>query len=368
VYRLICKGTVEEKIVKRASQKNTVQQLVMTGGQSVQGDVLEAEEVVSLLLDDAELEARMREQNSKQVDKKGRRRKGWAVAGGLKGVRLDAEGGASLDDEILAAPVEVMNNGGDTSVTAEKGVTGNVPDEAMVSGNKRRRSLEMKPPKPPKVPRPARAPKVPKEPKSLKLAKPSRELKAMKEPRPPRDPRLPKTSRQSKKGTGPSESSTPLISTMANGPGDGYPLTSTTDLDQPLEETQDFGTNGDHISTLGLIDESDLLPADFADMPMQTSSTQVVKSSTGRGERGKGNGKQQASSSRMAEKLVQPSGPKKATEILAAGEESWSNTENVDFKPIPDKVGSLKLSLHKHHLHNPASENGSAMSVTFKDI
>jgi DNA helicase INO80 len=67
VYRLICKGTVEEKIVKRASQKNTVQQLVMTGGQSVQGDVLEAEEVVSLLLDDAELEARMREQNSKQV-------------------------------------------------------------------------------------------------------------------------------------------------------------------------------------------------------------------------------------------------------------------------------------------------------------
>lgn len=232
----------------------------------------------------------------------------------------------------------------------------------------RRRSLEMKPPKPPKVPRPARAPKVPKEPKSLKLAKPSREPKAMKEPRPPRDPRLPKTSRQSKKGTGPSESSTPLISTMANGPGDGYPLTSTTDLDQPLEETQDFGTNGDHISTLGLIDESDLLPADFADMPMQTSSTQVVKSSTGRGERGKGNGKQQASSSKMAEKLVQPSGPKKATEILAAGEESWSNTENVDFKPIPDKVGSLKLSLHKHHLHNPASENGSAMSVTFKDI
>jgi hypothetical protein len=232
----------------------------------------------------------------------------------------------------------------------------------------RRRSLEMKPPKPPKVPRPARAPKVPKEPKSLKLAKPSRELKTMKEPRPPRDPRLPKTSRQSKKGTGPSESSTPSISTMANGPGDGYPLTSTTELDQPLEETQDFGTNGDHVSTLGLIDESDLLPADFADMPMQTSSTQVVKSSTGRGERGKGNGKQQASSSRMAEKLVQSSGPKKATEILAAGEESWSNTENVDFKIIPDKVGSLKLSLHKHHLHNPSSENGSAMSVTFKDI
>jgi DNA helicase INO80 len=67
VYRLICKGTVEEKIVKRANQKNTVQQLVMTGNNASQGDVLEAEEVVSLLLDDAELEARMREQVSKQA-------------------------------------------------------------------------------------------------------------------------------------------------------------------------------------------------------------------------------------------------------------------------------------------------------------
>lgn len=52
--------------MKRASQKNTVQQLVMTGGQS-QGDVFQAEEVVSLLLDDAELEQRLKEQQ--QVSK-----------------------------------------------------------------------------------------------------------------------------------------------------------------------------------------------------------------------------------------------------------------------------------------------------------
>ena len=55
---------MEEKIVKRANQKNTVQQLVMTGGHS-QGDVFEAEEVVSLLLDDAELEQKMKEQLSR---------------------------------------------------------------------------------------------------------------------------------------------------------------------------------------------------------------------------------------------------------------------------------------------------------------
>ena len=40
---------------------------------------------------------------SELQDKHGRRKKGWAVAGALKGVRLDAEGGgASLDDEKIS--------------------------------------------------------------------------------------------------------------------------------------------------------------------------------------------------------------------------------------------------------------------------
>lgn len=43
VYRLVCRNTVEEKILRRAAQKNTVQQLVMTGQQ--QGDVFSADEV-----------------------------------------------------------------------------------------------------------------------------------------------------------------------------------------------------------------------------------------------------------------------------------------------------------------------------------
>jgi len=60
VYRLICKETVEEKILQRASQKNTVQQLVMTGGH-VQGEILKPEDVVSLLIDDAQLEQKLRE-------------------------------------------------------------------------------------------------------------------------------------------------------------------------------------------------------------------------------------------------------------------------------------------------------------------
>lgn len=60
MYRLICKETVEEKILQRANQKSTVQQLVMTGGH-VQGELLAPEDVVSLLLDDAQLEQKLRE-------------------------------------------------------------------------------------------------------------------------------------------------------------------------------------------------------------------------------------------------------------------------------------------------------------------
>lgn len=48
----------------------------------------------------------------KSQDKHGKRKKGWAVGGSLKGVRLDAEGGgASLDNEKLV-PVDIVDNGG----------------------------------------------------------------------------------------------------------------------------------------------------------------------------------------------------------------------------------------------------------------
>ena len=53
VYRLICSGTIEEKILQRAREKKTVQQLVMTG-QSSKGDLFAPEEVMSLLLEEGE--------------------------------------------------------------------------------------------------------------------------------------------------------------------------------------------------------------------------------------------------------------------------------------------------------------------------
>ncbi|GKU89799.1 hypothetical protein SLEP1_g3891 [Rubroshorea leprosula] len=90
VYRLICKETVEEKILQRASQKNTVQQLVMTGGH-VQGDILAPEDVVSLLLDDAQLEQKLKENPLQGKDKQKKKQP-------TRGIRIDAEGDASMED------------------------------------------------------------------------------------------------------------------------------------------------------------------------------------------------------------------------------------------------------------------------------
>ncbi|KAF6152944.1 hypothetical protein GIB67_039651 [Kingdonia uniflora] len=92
VYRLICKETVEEKILQRASQKNTVQQLVMTGGH-VQGDIVAPEDVLSVLIDDPALEQKLRE-IPLLVRGKDRMKK----KGPTKALRLDAEGGVYLED------------------------------------------------------------------------------------------------------------------------------------------------------------------------------------------------------------------------------------------------------------------------------
>ncbi|XP_011812066.1 PREDICTED: DNA helicase INO80 [Colobus angolensis palliatus] len=55
VYRLICKGTIEERILQRAKEKSEIQRMVISGG-NFKPDTLKPKEVVSLLLDDEELE------------------------------------------------------------------------------------------------------------------------------------------------------------------------------------------------------------------------------------------------------------------------------------------------------------------------
>lgn len=66
VYRLVTKGTIEEKILNRAREKSEIQNIVISGGQ-FNKDVLRPKEVVSLLLDDEELEKKLKQ---RQVEKK----------------------------------------------------------------------------------------------------------------------------------------------------------------------------------------------------------------------------------------------------------------------------------------------------------
>ncbi|XP_041024464.1 chromatin-remodeling ATPase INO80-like isoform X1 [Juglans microcarpa x Juglans regia] len=114
VYRLICKETVEEKILQRASQKNTVQQLVMMGGH-VQGDLLAPEDVVSLLLDDAQLEQKLREIPLQVKDRQKKKNS-------TKGILVDAEGDASLED---LTNVESQGTGYEPSPDPERAKSSN---------------------------------------------------------------------------------------------------------------------------------------------------------------------------------------------------------------------------------------------------
>ena len=74
VYRLICKGTIEERILQRAREKSEIQRMVIQGG-SFKGftkpNELRPKEVVSLLLDDEELERKYNVQAKDPDNKSG---------------------------------------------------------------------------------------------------------------------------------------------------------------------------------------------------------------------------------------------------------------------------------------------------------
>ncbi|XP_071757033.1 chromatin-remodeling ATPase INO80 isoform X2 [Centroberyx gerrardi] len=69
VYRLICQGTIEERILQRAKEKSEIQRVVISGG-NFKPDTLKPKEVVSLLLDDDELEKklRLRQEEKRQLE------------------------------------------------------------------------------------------------------------------------------------------------------------------------------------------------------------------------------------------------------------------------------------------------------------
>lgn len=71
VYRLITKNTIEERILKRAQQKQTVQQTVYAG-EALKADVFKPQEVLNLLFDEEDINL----QNTSKFIVKGTRKKG----------------------------------------------------------------------------------------------------------------------------------------------------------------------------------------------------------------------------------------------------------------------------------------------------
>ncbi|KAF6035935.1 hypothetical protein EB796_005757 [Bugula neritina] len=117
VYRLICKGTIEERILERAREKSEIQRMVISGHNDFKPDVLKAKEVVSLLIDDDALKQKIEQaQGSKQ--ERAEKRKLAAAAKKAEGPKAKRgkkseapPGGRSGNSSSCATPVPVLTNG-----------------------------------------------------------------------------------------------------------------------------------------------------------------------------------------------------------------------------------------------------------------
>ena len=103
VYRLVCKGTIEERILQRAREKEEIHRMVIQGGsfKGKSGD-LKPKEVVSLLLDDEEIEKRVKvkleeeeEKAEKEKKEKSRAKKREAAV-----IKADHEKKPKLEIEV----------------------------------------------------------------------------------------------------------------------------------------------------------------------------------------------------------------------------------------------------------------------------
>ncbi|EMS55757.1 hypothetical protein TRIUR3_06038 [Triticum urartu] len=124
VYRLICKDTIEEKILQRAKQKNAVQELVMKGKQVQDDHLMRQEDVVSLLLDDTQIAHKLKEISMQAKDRLKKRR--------AKAIKVDKEGDLKLEDldDPTEEPVEQDNT---TSKKQQGGVAPPQPCAASSS-------------------------------------------------------------------------------------------------------------------------------------------------------------------------------------------------------------------------------------------
>lgn len=126
VYRLVCKGTIEERILERAREKSEIQRMVISGG-NYKTDMLKPKEVVSLLLDDEEIEKKLKlgkqdGEGGKDKDRKRKREYKKRENKKSKGddvnvtYQADSESVYSLDStSVPASPLSVMSVGSEAT-------------------------------------------------------------------------------------------------------------------------------------------------------------------------------------------------------------------------------------------------------------
>ncbi|CAG8499102.1 30323_t:CDS:10 [Gigaspora margarita] len=136
VYRLITKGTIEERILQRAKQKDEIQKVVISGGEFKQVD-FKPREIVSLLLEDDELEAKLRDQQSKRkVDDDDTKKKG----NGGKRRKKDSNSGSS-SSVISSRTLEDLWHEGEPPMAETEG-SGVTTPTSSVGGTKKKRTTK----------------------------------------------------------------------------------------------------------------------------------------------------------------------------------------------------------------------------------
>lgn len=114
VYRLICKGSIEERILQRAREKSEIQKLVISGG-NFKPDTLKPKEVVSLLLDDDELVQKYHlkienpSEEAKELERK-RKLQYKTIPSSLEVKRFKQEPAFNIEDGVNTTTIESAPN------------------------------------------------------------------------------------------------------------------------------------------------------------------------------------------------------------------------------------------------------------------
>ncbi|KAG0026948.1 putative DNA helicase ino80 [Podila clonocystis] len=168
VYRLITKGTIEERILQRAKQKDEIQKVVISGGEFKQNVDFKPREIVSLLLDDDELASKLQEQQLKrkaeEEEAKNSRKGGSSSSGGRPSKRSKKDDSSSSTTGDVSGSATPRQGRTLDEMWTEMENRGDATPEGSEEKPKGKRGAKAKVPREPK-------PKKEKEPKVKKASK-----------------------------------------------------------------------------------------------------------------------------------------------------------------------------------------------------